>query len=351
VRILNNGCGNIVVGRMHDLKKILIIETAFIGDAVLSLALAEEIKRLQPDIQIDYLVIPSVAELIRCSPSVTKVHVFDKRGSDSGEDGIIRRAEALNMESYDAVFCLHESHRTAKLLSRLKAKVKVGNSNAKNLHPYLTHSYTMPTKGRRTERITTLASYFSDSYSTNTLPKLVFQGELPHWIKEMGKYVAIAPGSAWKTKKWLTERFQASATQIHEKGYGVVVVGTSDDYEAGSAILNGIPSSHAINTAGKLSLVETGRVISYGELLIGNDSAPIHIATACQVPTVEILGPTVTDFGFIPPVTLGKVVEITDLWCRPCNSHGGEECPIHTHECMTGIQPDQVVSAALEILG
>src|SRR5688572_30337018 len=109
---------------MSDVKKILIIETAFIGDAVLSLALAEEIKRLRPDVEIHYLVAPASVSLLSHSMSVVSVHCFDKRGEDKGEAGIRTIADLLNRENFDAVFSLHESHRTAKIVSLLNAQYK-----------------------------------------------------------------------------------------------------------------------------------------------------------------------------------------------------------------------------------
>ncbi|HEY6172011.1 MAG TPA: glycosyltransferase family 9 protein, partial [Candidatus Kapabacteria bacterium] len=105
---------------------------------------------------------------------------------------------------------------------------------------------------------------------------------------------------------------------------------------------------NAYNFAGILDIVSSGAIISHSKLVIGNDSAPIHIATACGVRSVEIMGPTIQDFGFVPPLELGTIVEQEGLWCRPCNSHGGDTCPIYTHECMMDITSEMVLNAAIK---
>lgn len=335
---------------MSDVKKILIIETAFIGDAVLSLALAEEIKRLRPDIAIHYLVAPASAALISHSLSVVSVHCFDKRGVDSGEAGISRIAALLNRENFDAVFSLHESRRTAKIVSLLNAEYKIGSASAKHLLPYLTHSYPMPTEGHRTERVIELAQFFSEGINHSTLPKLIFETSLlPPVLQDRSNMVVLAPGSAWKTKIWPESRFIDVGMKLAKNGNTVVVIGSIEDTDIGERIVGSI-GKDAYNFAGKLDIVVAGAIISRSKLVIGNDSAPIHIATACGVRTVEIMGPTIKEFGFIPPLELGIVVEVEGLWCRPCNSHGGDTCPVYTHECMKSITSGMVMNAAIKQL-
>jgi len=335
---------------MHDVKKILIIETAFIGDAVLSLALAEEIRRHRPDIEIHYLVAPASASILTYSPSVTKAHSFDKRGADGGEAGISNVANRLNTENFDAIISIHESHRTAKLVSLLRVKYKIGTSSAKALLPYLTHSYQTPNVGRRTERILELARFFSDDINYSTLPKLQFSDTLiPSDIQEQNNIVVFAPGSAWKTKKWSIQKFVEVGKALVNIGNTIVIIGSHDDMTESKEITVGI-GARVIDCAGSVPLPVAGAIISRAKLVIGNDSAPIHIATACRVRSVEIMGPTVQEFGFVPPPELGIVIEQEGLWCRPCNSHGGDVCPTYGHECMNGISSQKVIIATKQLL-
>ncbi len=335
---------------MFDVKKILIIETAFIGDAVLSVALAEEIKRLRPDIGIHYLVAPASASIISHAPSVTGVHSFDKRGVDAGESGIRKVADFLNTENFDAVVSLHESRRTAKVIELLNARYKIGSASAKALQPYLTHRYQIPTSGRRTERIIEFARFFSEVVNTSTLPKLRFDVVcIPTEIIGLKDIVVFAPGSAWKTKMWLADRFVEVGKELVKLGNTITIIGGESDKAEAAYIAKAIGTG-VFNYAGAVTLPIAGAIISHSKLVIGSDSAPIHIATACGVRTVEIMGPTVKEFGFIPPLDLGIVVEQEGLWCRPCNSHGGDACPIYTHKCMKNITSDMVLNAAVKQL-
>ena len=92
--------------------KVLVIQTAFLGDAVISLSLAEELHRLAPDSHISYLVRPEVAPILKLSPVVDKVITFDKYNTESGLSGIRKKALELNAEGFDVIFNLHGSKRT-----------------------------------------------------------------------------------------------------------------------------------------------------------------------------------------------------------------------------------------------
>lgn len=335
---------------MFDKTKILIIQTAFIGDAVLALALSEEIKRINQFSEIHFLVTPISSPLLEHAPSVVRVHTFDKYGAEAGRAGIKSVADTLNRENFDVVISLHESRRTAKVLSLLHANVKIGASSARHLAPYLTHKYPIPSQGRMTERIIEFARYFSDTINHSTLPKLIFDSTLvPQELTNCTDIVVLAPGSAWNTKKWHEGGFTSVGRELAKTGKTIVVIGTKDDSEIGERIVNHIGSG-AYNYAGKIDIVGAAAIISVSQLVIGCDSAPIHVATACGVKSLEIMGPTIQEFGFTPPPDLGRIVEQKGLWCRPCDSHGGDMCPIYTHDCMKTISSEIVIEAALNQL-
>jgi heptosyltransferase-2 len=162
--------------------------------------------------------------------------------------------------------------------------------------------------------------------------------------------VVLAPGSVWPTKKWGVLKFAELARALVARGVKVVLIGTLADTVAGEKILGIAQSDVVTNLIGKTSLVEAASVIASADVVVANDSAPTHIATALGTKSVVLFGPTLPSFGFAPPVELGIVVEVLDLWCRPCSPHGSDECPIHTHECMTSIRVKQVYDTVIEIL-
>jgi heptosyltransferase-2 len=83
--------------------------------------------------------------------------------------------------------------------------------------------------------------------------------------------------------------------------------------------------------------------MTYGKVVVSNDSGAMHLASVAEVPTVAIFGPTVLEFGYQPWNNMSAVVENKEINCRPCGKHGHEKCPIGTHVCMTSISANQVL--------
>ena len=162
----------------------------------------------------------------------------------------------------------------------------------------------------------------------------------------MADTVALAPGSVWATKKWGDDKFVELARLLLDEGKQLIVIGGKGEKLVGDEIAS-LAKDRVINLAGKTTLAEAAEVIANCALLIGNDSAPIHLATAVGTPSVVIYGPTVKEFGFAPPKEMSKIVEVEDLWCRPCTAHGSDTCPIFTHKCMKAISATEVAKTAL----
>ncbi len=325
--------------------KALVIQTAFLGDAIISLSLAEELRRISPDAEISYLVRPEVAPIMRLSPSVNNVFTYDKYNTESGLEGIRKKAAVLNAEKFDTVFTLHTSKRTMMLLQRLNAPQIIGYGD----HPVFTHKVTEFQEAHTSKAIRLLQAILPEA-DLQTLPKLQpLESSIPPEILNLPRpIIAIAPDSVWKTKQWGIQKFRSLVDQLLSKKYSIVLVG-SQSYE-GIFNSHNLLNNNILNLLSKTSLEQLASVISYCDLLISNDSAPVHIATATRTPSVVIFGPTVPEFGFAPPVELGSIIQIEGLWCRPCASHGSNECPTHTHECMKGISPESVFERAMQRL-
>src|SRR3989304_6567858 len=99
-----------------------------------------------------------------------------------------------------------------------------------------------------------------------------------------------------------------------------------------------------INLAGKTTLRELASLMERCDLVVTNDSGPLHMAGALGKPVVALFGPTVEEFGFTP-LNNQSLVLSKDLPCRPCSLHGSNRCPLGHHHCMNTIQPDEVFEA------
>ncbi|MDP4231445.1 MAG: glycosyltransferase family 9 protein [Bacteroidota bacterium] len=326
--------------------KALIIQSAFLGDAILSLSLAEELRRLMPGARICYLVRPEVAPVLDCSPAVDEVFSYDKYGSESGLSGIRHKADELNTEGFDVVFTLHSSKRTRMLLQRLQAPQKIGYGDLEEL----THPAVELQEPQTAKAVRLLLPLFPAA-DVRTLPKLVpKENTFASVISALPRpIVTLATDSVWKTKQWGYEKFSALIELLKSERISIILTGINK-----SPLLEQVSNSlesNVLDLTAKTDLHGLISIISTSDLLVSNDSAPVHIATATRTKSVVIFGPTVPEFGFAPPPELGLVVQDEGLWCRPCASHGSNECPIHTHECMTSISPARVMESIRTSLG
>jgi heptosyltransferase-2 len=130
--------------------------------------------------------------------------------------------------------------------------------------------------------------------------------------------------------------------------YAIILLGGAEDKKLCQRIASGVEGP-VINSAGELSLRQTALLLKQVQALVTNDSAPLHLGSAANVPIVAIFGPTITGFGFYPYSDHYTIVE-TDLGCRPCGIHGGQKCPIGTHACMTQLSAENVFHEIITII-
>jgi heptosyltransferase-2 len=158
--------------------------------------------------------------------------------------------------------------------------------------------------------------------------------------------IALAPGSVWATKRWPFYPDLARALSTRAR---FAVVGTEADRELASEIM-AAANGRAVDATGRLSLLASAELIGRASLLVSNDSAPLHLASAMNTPTIAIFGPTVPDFGFGPLADRALVAGHTELACRPCDRHGPQRCPLGHWRCMREITPAAVASLANDLL-
>jgi heptosyltransferase-2 len=172
------------------------------------------------------------------------------------------------------------------------------------------------------------------------------------WLAEHGiapGFVALAPGSIWGTKRW--PGYGELAARLVAGGREVVVVGGQDDRDLADEVVaagngdRGTGNGKAASAAGALALRASAALIARAEVLVTNDSAPLHLATATGTRIVAIFGPTVPAFGFGPRGPLDRAVEHPGLDCRPCSPHGPQTCPLGHHRCMRELPVERVLAA------
>jgi heptosyltransferase-2 len=169
-------------------------------------------------------------------------------------------------------------------------------------------------------------------------------------IEQGAPFVAVAPGSIWGSKRW--PHYRELARRL-AGAVPVVIVGGPEDAGLGEEIVraveDGTGRSKAVNVCGKLTLRQSAALIGRARVLVTNDSAPLHVATAMGTPIVAVFGPTLPEFGF-GPIRPGDVaLGVAGLDCRPCSRHGPLRCPLGHHRCMTDLGVDTVAAAVQDM--
>ena len=129
----------------------------------------------------------------------------------------------------------------------------------------------------------------------------------------------------------------------------LVIIGGPGDAPLAREIVAAVPGARAIDATGRLSLLASAELLGRCAVLVTNDSAPQHLASAMGTPTVAIFGPTVPDFGFGPLAPRRRVLGHEALDCRPCDRHGPLRCPLGHWRCMREIAAGTVADAAREL--
>jgi heptosyltransferase-2 len=349
--------------RPHDrpVQASLIIQTAFIGDTILTTPLIAELAGRGP---VDIVTTPVAATLLQNNPGLREVFVFDKRDAQRGIGGLwsmartIRRHRAAHATGVDrtVAYLAQGSTRSAVLavLAGVHERVGFATSPARSMYtkrvPYIENQHhaarlwrlAFPTEPRAEPRPERLRPRL---YPGAAEQSAVHDLLLEHGIS--GPFVALAPGSVWATKRW---PYYAELARRVSQRLPVVVIGGKDDEEHAHTIAAAVAPDRFASAVGRLSLLGSAELIGRARALVSNDSSPTHMASAMGTPTITIFGPTVPDFGFGPLAPRSAAAGHPELDCRPCDRHGPRECPLGHWRCMRELGVDDVERLLLSIL-
>ncbi|MEF9933547.1 MAG: glycosyltransferase family 9 protein [Cetobacterium sp.] len=325
--------------------RILIIHTAFIGDIVLSTPLIRKIKDIYPESKITYVTTPVGAQILRNNPDISEIIEYDKRKAHSGINGIFQLGKRLRYENFNMVISLHRYLRSSVLSWLTRAPIRLGYDVASG-----SFLFTKKIKyDKKLHEVEKILSFIEGGKPAKDYKIELYPGDED--IKKVDKFweeknlsnkkvIVIAPGSRWFTKKWPLDYFNQVIKELEKKeNIAVIIVGGAD--EKG---LNIVYSDSTIDLRGCTTLLGLAEVLKRADIVLTNDSSPIHIASAWEKPHIlAIFGPTIKEFGFTPWSTNSEVLQIENLDCRPCSIHGGDKCPKGHFKCMMDITPEKVL--------
>jgi heptosyltransferase-2 len=335
------------------MNKILVIQTAFLGDAVLTLPLIQEIKNKYPNYLIDVLAIPNTKEIFENSPFVNKVLVYDKRSEDRGIFALLKLGNKLKKEKYNLIFSPHRSFRTAilVLLSNVEQSIGFDNSSLKYVYKTII-KYNI--KEHEVLRNLRLINFDEKKDFRNYLPILNIpesaKDKVNNYLSQnsIKNFICVAPGSVWETKKYPINYYYEIIKYFINKGYDIILTGSKNERELCDKFLEISPKVKS--TAGYFSIIETIELFGKSKLLICNDSAPTHFGMVKDIKVLTLYCSTVAEFGFYPYNSKSKYLSYDNLKCKPCGIHGFDKCPINTFDCGNKLKPEIVIKEAEKLL-
>ena len=318
-------------------KRFLVIQTAFLGDAVLATALLEKLHAFYPDAVIDLVVRKGNDGLFDGHPFLRKLFVWNKRTNKTRN--LFKLIGELRKERYDHIINCQRFFSTGLITTFSKGNEKVGYD--KNPLSFLfsrTVKHVIGDGRHEVDRLNALIEHLTDK--SRPLPQLYPVADDRAAADRKGRYVCIAPTSVWFTKQWPEEKW-VELIRLLPVDVQVFLLGAPGDADACSRIAE--TSGRGEVLAGKLSLLGTAHLMEGAVMNYVNDSAPLHIASAMNAPVTAVFCSTVPTFGFGPLRENGRVVETAEqLACRPCGLHGYRSCPKGHFECALGIPADRV---------
>jgi lipopolysaccharide heptosyltransferase I len=335
------------------MKNILIVKPSALGDVIQATCVLPGLKRLSPDGRISWLVFSHNADIVADHPLIDGVvSVSRKTGAWRQLPGLAARLRAAG---FDAVIDLQGLLRSALFGFMTGAPRRIGFANGRERSTlFYTESHDIPT--RRMHAVDGYLRLIEALGAPPAPPPAEVSFPLPlterhrERIRELtsdfvgeAPLVTICPTAKWVTKRWPEEHFAALADLLagREKAR-IAFCGAPDDAEAIGRIM-GKMRRPSLDLSGRLSLMELAALLERSDLYVGNDSGPMHLASATRTPTVAIFGPT--DPKRTGPYNTRASVVASPLDCAPCFRR---KCP--TNECLRRLAPEEVHAACLERL-
>jgi heptosyltransferase I len=368
----------------RDFRKILLIKLSAVGDVVHTIPVLNKLRQRYPSAQIDWLVTPAIAELLRHNPAISNVIEFarddwSRPWSLTPFVNYARLAAKLRANAYDLVVDMHGQFRTAVFVLASGAPARIGFDRPR-AGVWDVSQRSFPAEARKhawqgaregswlayTHHIPvpTLDIHAVDRY-LSVGPILGLEAGPPDFsfpipqaasasvdalLHERGlagaPLLTMAPGTIWETKHWGSAKYAYVARHFLRKGFAVALMGSRRERVVCEEVARLAPGS--VDIAGETTLTELAALIRRSTISVTNDSGPMHLAVALDRPVVSVFGPT--DPVWIGPYGRAGAVLQAGVPCSPCLLRQLSRCR-YGHVCMENVSAGAVIERMEHILG
>ena len=314
------------------MNRILIIQTAFLGDVILATPIMSELKRLFPTAEIDVLLKKGNETLLQNNPNLNYIITFDK--SNGKYRSIKRLLKQIRSRKYDLVINLHRFGSSGIITALSGATKKYGfKKNPFSFAYTKKFNHEIGNGLHEVERNLSIIKEFGavSLKRPDLFPSKLNFEKIESFTTKL--YFCMAPASVWFTKQLPKEKWVELIHKIAEKGT-IYLLGGKADVSLCDEIIHASGKENVVNLAGQLNLLESAALISKAKRSFVNDSGPLHLASAMNAPVTAFFCSTVPSFGFGPLSEDFEIKEpIEKLDCRPCGLHGFKSCPKGHFKC------------------
>ena len=345
---------------LERIRRILIIKLRYIGDVLLSTPVIQALKQNIPRAAIIMVVNQGTEGVLKNQPGLDEAWVFPVKG-ELGGGWLFRMRQQMKLirhlrrQRFDLLIDLTDGDRAAILGFLSGAAYRVGFNSEGRWRGALYHQVVQAERDKlhavdyHLEAVRAIGCK-ADHQNPSLYPSEADRSAVDHLLAKMGLstksvFILLHPGSRWWFKSWPVEKFIDLAKRIHGVlGYSVVVVGGPKDIESAERIVSAC-GPWAKSVAGQITVLQLAVLAQHGQLFIGNDAGPMHIAAAVGTPVVALFGPT--DPRMWGPLGQGHEVIWKQVDCNPC---WRSDCQRGELNCMRQITVDEVWDAARRIL-
>jgi len=326
------------------MKKVLIIQTASIGDVILVTPVLEALHQHQPDTRIDLLVKNGMEHLFIGHPFIHQILVWHKAKRKYKD--LHRLIHQVRSQNYDVVINVQRFFSSGLITVLSGARTTIGfskNPLSKLFTHRIEHKIGDPLVHEADRNCALLKPLSIDSQPIIKLypTKQDFESMLQYQDKE---YICLAPASLWFTKQFPEEKWADLLDNLPQH-YRCCLLGSQADISLVERIRNKTTHPDVIVLTGKLTLLQTAALMKGAVMNYCNDSAPLHLASAVNAPVTAIFCSTVPEFGFGPRSDKSWIAETEEhRACRPCGIHGLKTCPEGHFRCGTTIKIKQLIT-------
>lgn len=323
------------------MKKILIIQTAFIGDAILATSLVESIHAAYNGLcEINIVVRKGNESLLQNNPKLSAVFVWDKK--EKKYRHLLQLIKTLRQHKYSAVYNLQRFGSTGFITWRMRSELKAGYASNPFAFSYNRKKKHILDGRHEVERNFELVREDLPAGSLLIKPKLYPSKTDRNFVAEnvvlTGEYIVLAPASVWYTKQWPLHKWVEFINTV-DSNLNVYIIGAPSDQALINEIIEKSDHQNVKNYAGVFNLLQSAYLMQSAKRVFVNDSAPLHLASAVNAPVTAFFCSTVPTFGF-GPLSDDQIIAQTPikLDCRPCGLHGYKACPKGHFKCAEFIE-------------